>query len=54
MESDSNILIYEGTDDNVKIDVRLQGKTVWLTKDQMALFFGKAKSTINEHNKNTK
>lgn len=24
-------------------------KPVWLTQDQMALLFGKAKSTINEH-----
>ncbi|NDY71442.1 cell filamentation protein Fic [Desulfobacter hydrogenophilus] len=52
MESDSNILIYEGQDGKVKIDVRLQDETVWLTQEQMALLFGKAKSTINEHIKN--
>ncbi|HWS00052.1 MAG TPA: RhuM family protein [Prolixibacteraceae bacterium] len=52
MESDSNILIYEGQDGNVKLDVHLQDETVWLTQDQMALLFGKAKSTINEHIKN--
>ena len=52
MESDSSILIYEGQDGNVKLDVHLQAETVWLTQDQMALLFGKAKSTINEHIKN--
>jgi len=52
MENNSDILIYEGPDGNVKIDVRLQEETVWLTQDQMALLFGKAKSTINEHIKN--
>jgi hypothetical protein len=52
MESDSNILIYKGQDGNVKLDVHLQDETVWLTQDQMALLFGKAKSTINEHIKN--
>jgi hypothetical protein len=32
--------------------VRLEEETVWLTQDQMAMLFGKAKSTINEHIKN--
>jgi hypothetical protein len=32
--------------------VRLEEETVWLTQDQMAALFGKAKSTINEHIKN--
>lgn len=43
------ILIYQNQDGNIKVDVRLEEETVWLTQDQMALLFGKAKSTINEH-----
>lgn len=43
------ILLYKNQDGNIKIDVRLDDETVWLTQDQMALLFGKAKSTINEH-----
>jgi hypothetical protein len=43
------ILIYQNQEGNIKIDVRLEEETVWLTQDQMALLFGKAKSTINEH-----
>ena len=43
------ILIYENQDGNIKIDVRLAEENIWLTQDQMALLFGKAKSTINEH-----
>ncbi len=46
------ILIYENIEGNVRIDVQLGDETVWLTQDQMALLFGKAKSTINEHIKN--
>lgn len=46
------ILIYKNQEGNIKIDVRLQEETVWLTQDQMALLFGKAKSTINEHIQN--
>jgi hypothetical protein len=46
------ILIYQNPDGNIKIDVRLENETVWLTQEQMALLFGKAKSTINEHIQN--
>ena len=46
------ILIYLNADNNIKIDVRLESETVWLTQDQMASLFGKAKSTINEHIQN--
>jgi hypothetical protein len=48
----SEIVIYQNPDGNIKIDVRLEEETVWLTQDQMATLFGKAKSTINEHIKN--
>jgi hypothetical protein len=46
------IVIYQNQIGNIKIDVRLEEETVWLTQDQMAILFGKAKSTINEHIKN--
>ena len=48
----SEIIIYQNNDGNIKIDVRLEDENVWLTQDQMATLFGKAKSTINEHIKN--
>lgn len=48
----SQIIIYQNPDGSIKIDVRLEEETVWLTQDQMATLFGKAKSTINEHIKN--
>ena len=48
----SEIIIYQNSDGNIKIDVRLEEETVWLTQDQLATLFGKAKSTINEHIKN--
>jgi hypothetical protein len=43
------ILIYQNTEGNIKIDVRLEEETVWLTQDQMATLFGKGRSTITEH-----
>ncbi len=48
----SNILIYQNPDGNIKIDVRLQEETVWLTQDQMATLFDKARNTITEHIQN--
>lgn len=48
----SELIIYKNPDGNIKIDVRLMEETFWLTQDQMATLFGKAKSTINEHIKN--
>jgi len=52
MNPNSQLLIYQTPDGNIKIDVRLENETVWLTQDHMAQLFGKAKSTINEHIKN--
>ena len=49
---ENEMLIYRSADGNIKIDVRMGEETVWLTQDQMATLFGKAKSTINEHLKN--
>ncbi len=45
----SEILIYQNPNGNIKIDVRLEEETVWLTQDQMATLFGKGRSTITEH-----
>ena len=46
----NEIVIFENQ--NVRLEVNLKDETVWLTQDQMAKLFGKAKSTINEHIKN--
>lgn len=43
------IVIYQSEDGNIKVDVLFQDETVWLTQEQMALLFGKSKSTVNEH-----
>ena len=45
----SEILIYQNQDGNIKIDVRLEEETVWLTQEQMAELFGKGRSTVAEH-----
>ena len=50
--SDSEILIYQASDGKIRIDVRLEDETVWLTQDHMAGLFGKSKKTISEHIRN--
>ena len=45
----SEIIIYQTEDGKTKIQTRLENETVWLSIEQMAELFQKAKSTINEH-----
>ena len=46
------ILLYQTPDGESRIEVRLQGETVWLSLDQMAELFQRNKSTISRHIKN--
>jgi hypothetical protein len=48
----SEIIIYQNPDGNIKIDVRLEEETVWLTQSQVCELFQKSKATISEHIKN--
>lgn len=43
------IVIYQNQDGKIKIDVRLEEVTVWLNQAQIALLFGKGRTTITEH-----
>ncbi len=52
MEANDNMLIYQSEDGKIKIDVRFENETVWLSLDQMAILFGRDKSTISRHIKN--
>jgi len=49
MNQQQNILLYQNDDGSIMLDVHLQDESVWVTQEQMAQLFGKAKSTINEH-----
>ncbi|MCK9199278.1 MAG: cell filamentation protein Fic, partial [Bacilli bacterium] len=48
----SEILLYQDRDGVIKVDVRLEDETVWLTQAQMCELFQKSKATISEHIKN--
>ena len=44
-----NIIIYQTEDGLTKINVNIQGETVWLSLDMMAELFQRDKSTISRH-----
>jgi len=48
----SSFILFKTEDEKISVDVRFEDETVWLSQEQMANLFGKAKSTINEHIKN--
>lgn len=43
------LLLYESQDGTIRLDVRMDDETVWLSLDQMATLFGKSRTTVNEH-----
>lgn len=50
--NNGNIIIYQTEDGLTKINVNIQGETVWLSLDLMAELFQRDKSTISRHIKN--
>ena len=50
--NNDNMLIYQSEDGKIKIDVRFEGETAWLSLEQMSMLFGRDKSTISRHIKN--
>ena len=49
MEATNEIILYQSTQGDIKLDVTLQGETVWLTQSQICELFQKSKATISEH-----
>ena len=49
---DCGIVVYEAPDGEVRVDVRLDRETVWLTQQQMAELFGRDRSVVTRHIRN--
>ena len=43
----NSLLLYQSEDGKVKIDVRFEGETIWLSLDQTATLFGKSRTTVS-------
>lgn len=52
MNNKSELIIYTTEDGMTKVNVTFDNETVWLSLDQMAVLFGRDKSTISRHIKN--
>ena len=48
----NNIVIYQLEDGKTKMDVKLEGETVWLSQQQMAELYDTTKQNISLHIKN--
>lgn len=46
---DRQVMLYESHDHTVHLDVRVDKDTVWLTRQQLALLFGRDVKTIGKH-----
>ena len=46
---DSEILIYQSDSGETRLEVRLQGETVWLTQEMMAGLYQTTKQNISLH-----
>ena len=49
MEHVENQIVVYQPNETVRLDVRLENETVWLTQEQMALLFGRDQSVIARH-----
>ena len=47
--NDSELIIYESKDGNIKLDVNFENETVWLTANQMAQIFNRDEKVIRKH-----
>ena len=47
-ETENQIVVYQ-PNETVRLDVRLENETVWLTQEQMSLLFGRDQSVIARH-----
>ena len=46
--AENQIVVYQ-PNETVRLDVRLENETVWLTQEQMSLLFGRDQSVIARH-----
>jgi len=43
------ILVHQTEDGFIRVDVRMDGETVWLTQEQIAQWFERERSVITKH-----
>ena len=51
-KNNDKMLIYQSEEGKIKIDVRFENETVWLSQAQMCELFGRERSVITKHIRN--
>lgn len=51
-QENNQIQIYQSPDGEIRLDVKTDGETVWLTQSQMALLFSRDRTVIGRHIRN--
>ena len=49
--SENQIVVYQ-PDDTLRLDVRLENETVWLTQARLGILFGVDRTVVNRHIRN--
>lgn len=49
MDSNNQIIIYQTEDGQAQVDVRMENDMIWLTRQQIAVLFGRDYKTISKH-----
>jgi hypothetical protein len=52
MNGSGEVVLFEAPDGQIRLDVRLEQDTVWLTQAQMAELFGREHSVVTKHVRN--
>lgn len=45
----SDLILYTTDDGSTRLDLRVEGETLWMSQSQMADLFQRSKKTISEH-----
>ena len=49
MDLNNQIIIYQTEDGQTQVDVRMENDMIWLTRQQIAVLFGRDYKTISKH-----
>ena len=49
MDLNNQIIIYQTEDGLTQVDVRMENDMIWLTRQQIAVLFGRDYKTISKH-----
>lgn len=51
-DRNGDLVVFEAKDGTIRLDVRLEAESVWLSQQQMAELFGRERSVVTKHIRN--